>query len=203
MRMVSFIFSVLFLSSGLILASSPRAAADEYEIDPDHSLVSFKVRHLAISSVLGQFDKFKGVFNFDPKNFGASMARASIDVSSINTNQNKRDDHLRSDDFFSAAKFPEITFVSKKIEGVSPDNFKLIGDLTMRGVTKEVELDVEMGGQTKDPWGNDRVAFSASTKLNRRDFGLSWSKILETGTVVVGDEVKIELEIEGVKKKEA
>ncbi len=177
------------------------ARADEYEIDSDHSRVSFKVRHLAISSVLGQFDKFKGSFTFDPKNMSASGAQAVIDVGSINTNQKKRDDHLRSEDFFSASKYPEISFTSTGIEGSSPENFKLRGNLTMRGVTKPVELAVEMGGATKDPWGNERVAFTASTKLNRRDFGLTWSKILETGAVVVGDEVRIDLEIEGIKKK--
>lgn len=175
------------------------AYAADYQIDPSHSSVVFKVKHLAISSVPGRFGDVSGKFSFDPANVGASTAEARISAGSINTMDTKRDDHLRAGDFLDVTKFPAITFKSTKIEKVSDTEFKAIGDLTLHGVTKTVTLDVEYGGAAKDPWGKERAAFEAKTKINRKDFGLTWNKALETGGLVVGDEVQIALEVEGVK----
>jgi polyisoprenoid-binding protein YceI len=173
--------------------------ATDYSIDSSHSSIGFKVKHLAISSVPGTFSEFKGTFSYDPANVAASKAEAEITVKSIDTSDAKRDDHLRAADFFDAPKYPTITFKSKKVEGVSASDFKAHGDLTIHGVTKPVVLDVTYGGSAVDPWGKERAAFVATTKINRKDFGLTWSKTLETGSLVVGDEVSITLEIEGIK----
>ncbi len=185
--------------SFFLVASSALAAS--YDIDPDHSSVTFKVRHLAISSVDGQFADVQGSFLYDPANPSASKASATINATSINTRQTKRDDHLKSPDFLDVSKFPQIQFVSREIKEATPSSFKAVGDLTIRGVTKPVTLDVAVGGTAKDMYGNDRAAFSATTTINRKDFGLVWNKVLETGALVVGDEVKIALEVEGIQKK--
>lgn len=184
----------------LLLCSSNLFAAD-YKIDPDHSVVAFKVKHLGISSVFGKFVEFDGNFNFDPKNIKASKTAVTIQTKSIDTRQAKRDDHLKNPDFFDATKFPLMKFVSKEVKEISPDKFQLIGDLTIRDVTKPVTLDVVYGGAVTDPWGNERAAFAASTKINRKEFGLTYNKLLETGGLVVGEDVAIELEVEGIKAK--
>jgi polyisoprenoid-binding protein YceI len=189
---------ILFATFIATVCSSVSYAAD-YQIDPSHSSVVFKVKHLAISSVPGRFGDVSGTFKFDPANIEASSAEAKISVASINTMDAKRDDHLKSAEFLDIAKFPALTFKSTKIEKVSDTEFKATGDLTLHGVTKPVTLDVEYGGAAKDPWGKERAAFEARTKINRKDFGLAWSKTLETGGLVVGDDVQISLEIEGVK----
>jgi len=181
----------------LCFAGTSQAA--EYAIDPSHSSVSFKVRHLAISSVPGKFGDFKGTFSFDPQNISASKAEVQIVASSINTGEQKRDDHLKSGDFLDAGKFSAITFKSNKVEKVSDTEFKAFGDLTIHGVTHPVTLNVTYGGSATDPWGKERAAFQATTKINRKDFGLTWSKTLETGGLVVGEEIDITLEIEGIK----
>lgn len=178
---------------------SSTAWAADYEIDSTHSSVVFKVKHLAISTVPGRFGDVTGRFSFDPTRVEASKAEAKIAVASINTMDTKRDDHLRSADFFDVSKFPSITFKTSKVEKVSDTAFKATGDLTIHGVTKPVTLDVTYGGSAKDPWGKERAAFEAKTLINRKDFGLTWSKTLETGGLVVGDDVQISLEIEGVK----
>ena len=172
----------------------------DYTIDSAHSSVEFKIKHLAISNVNGTFGRFQGTISFDPANVSASKTAATIAVDSISTENAKRHDHLKSDDFFNAVKFPELSFVSKSVAGNSPDSFQVTGDLTMHGVTKPVTLDVSYNGSAKDPHGNDRAGFSATTRLNRKDFGLAWGKLTEAGAVIVGDEVKISLEITGVKK---
>lgn len=189
-RIVMFAMSAMFATS---------AWATDYTIDPSHSSVVFKVKHLAISTVPGRFTQLSGKFSFDPANVKASKASASVSVASINTADTKRDDHLKSPEFLDVAKFQDITFTTTSIEPVSAEAFKAHGDLTIRGVTKPVVLDVTFGGAAKDPWGNQRAAFSASTKINRKDFGLTWSKAIETGALVVGDDVAITLEIEGIK----
>ena len=143
----------------------------------------------------------QGSFLYDPANPSASKASATINATSINTRQTKRDDHLKSPDFLDVSKFPQIQFVSREIKEATPSSFKAVGDLTIRGVTKPVTLDVAVGGTAKDMYGNDRAAFSATTTINRKDFGLVWNKVLETGALVVGDEVKIALEVEGIQKK--
>ncbi len=191
--------NVLVAVAALALFSSTCRAAD-YTIDADHSTVGFKVRHLAISSVAGSFGKFTGSFSYNPTDLSQSTVEASIDTKSINTSQQKRDDHLRGEDFLFTDKFSTISFKSKEIKDGTPESFKVVGDLTIRGVTKPVVLDVSLGGVAKDMYGNERAAFSAIAKINRKDFGLTWNKLLETGALVVGDEVQIALEIEGIKK---
>jgi polyisoprenoid-binding protein YceI len=140
-----------------------------------------------------------GTFSYDPTNVKNSKAAATIAVSSLNTADVKRDDHLKSPEFLDAAKFKDIAFKTTSIEPVSADAFKAKGDLSIHGVTKPVVLDVTYGGSGKDPWGNERAAFTATTKINRKDFGLTWSKVLETGQLLVGEDVQIVLEIEGIK----
>ncbi len=181
-----------------ILMSGPCWAAD-YQIDPTHSSVVFKVKHFGISSVPGRFGEVGGKFSFDPAKIEASKAEATISVMSINTMDAKRDDHLRSPDFLDVSKFSTISFKTTKVEKVSDSAFKALGELTIHGVTKPVTLDVTYGGAAKDPWGKERAAFEARAVINRKDFGLTWSKTLETGGLVVGDDVQITLEIEGVK----
>jgi polyisoprenoid-binding protein YceI len=176
------------------------ASAATWTIDPDHSNVGFKVRHLMVSNVKGSFDKYTGTIDINDKDITKSKVEVSIDTSSINTNQQKRDEHLRSADFFDVAKFPTMTFVSKKVAKAGKDKLKVTGDLTLHGVTREVVLDVEpLSKESKDLYGNLRRGTTATTKINRKDFGLVWNKVLETGGVAVGDEVSITLEIEMIK----
>ena len=177
------------------------ALASTWNIDPEHSSVGFKVKHLMVSNVNGNFNKHTGVVEIDDKDITKSTVQVTIDTSSINTNVQKRDEHLRSADFFDVAKFPTMTFVSKKVAKAGQDKLKITGDLTLHGVTKEVVLDVEGPSvESKDPWGNIRKGATAHTKINRKDFGLVWNAALETGGVVVGDDVNIILEIEMIKK---
>ncbi len=170
-----------------------------YEIDPTHSSIHFSVRHLMVSNVRGEFTKVSGTVNFDPERPEAATIEAAIDATSISTRDAQRDGHLKSPDFLDTEKYPTITFRSKKVEIVSGGG-KVTGDLTIRGVTREILLDVE--GPTpeiKDPWGKQRIGASATAKLNRKDFGLTWNAALETGGVMVGDEVKITLDVEVVR----
>lgn len=177
------------------------AFAATWVIDPEHSSVGFKVKHLMVSNVKGNFEKYSGNVEIDEKDITKSRVKVSIDTNSINTNVKKRDDHLRSADFFDVVRFPTMTFVSKKIARVGKDTLKVTGDLTLHGVTKEVALDVTGPSQEiKDPWGTIRKGATASGKINRKDFGLSWNAALESGGVVVGDEVTITLEIEMIRK---
>ena len=189
--------------STLIALSLPvMASASTWNIDPDHSNIGFKVRHLMVSNVRGSFEKNSGVVDINDKDITKSKVQVSIDTASVNTNVKKRDEHLRSADFFDVSKYPTMTFVSKKVAKAGKDKLKVTGDLTLHGVTKEVVLDVEgPSKESKDPWGNIRSGATASTKIDRKDFGLVWNKALETGGVVVGDEVTISLEIEMIKGK--
>lgn len=189
---------ILTLAIASLLTTNAFAAT--YEIDPTHTSVGFKIKHLAISNVTGNFTEFTGAFNYDPAKPEASSVDAKIAVKSINTQNQKRDDHLRSPEFFDAAKFGDMTFKSKSIKDATKDGFKLVGDLTIRGVSKEVTLDVANGGEAKDPWGNQRIAFAATAKINRKDFGLTWNKALETGGLLVGEDVTINLDVEAIKK---
>lgn len=177
------------------------AYAASYTVDPAHTQIIFKIKHLAFSTVSGNFVDFDGEFDFDPDNIAAAKANATIKAKSVNTSNEKRDDHLRSDDFFGVEKHPELTFLSKEIKDVKGNSFIVVGDLTINGVTKSIELDAEYSGAATDPWGNERVAFSAESKIDRKDFGLTWNKAIEAGGFVVGDEVKIVLEVQGIKKK--
>lgn len=175
--------------------------ASTWTIDPDHSNIGFKVRHLMVSNVKGNFNKFTGTVEVNDKELSKSKVEVSIDTSSINTNVQKRDEHLRSADFFDVAKYPTMTFVSKKVVVAGADHLQVTGDLTLHGVTREVVLDVEgPTPESKDPWGNIRKGATATTRINRKDFGLLWNAALETGGVAVGDEVTITLEVELIKK---
>lgn len=200
-KRTSSLFTKVALASAMFTTSYAHAAT--YEIDPAHSHVSFKVRHLGISNVSGEFLKFQGTFNFDEKEMESSSVEATIDVPSIDTNIVKRDTHLKSCDFFCSEKFPTIAFKSKKIEPGSGKEFKIVGDLTLHGVTKEVVLNAEHEGSVSDPKLGERAAFTATTTLNRKEFGLKWNNLTETGGIVVGDDVKVTLDIEGIKKKNA
>ncbi len=170
-----------------------------YEIDPAHSAVHFSVRHLMVSNVRGEFTKVSGTVNFDPEKPETSTVEATIDANSISTRDSQRDGHLKSPDFLDTEKFPTITFRSKKVE-IQPGGGKITGDLTIHGVTREITLDVEgPSPEMKDPWGKQRIGASATAKLNRKDFGLTWNAALETGGVMVGEEVKITLDVEVVR----
>lgn len=185
-------------------ATLPTVAAAEmhtYGVDGAHSKAMFRVKHLGISSVTGQFNEWDATIQFDPENFEATSATASAAVASIDTDDEKRDNHLKSDDFFNAEKFPEITFASTGVSEVSDDSFKLHGDLTIRDVTKPVVFDVNIGGMATDPWGNNRVAFEAQTEINRQDFNVTWNKTLDAGGLLVGNNVRIILEIEAIQQK--
>ena len=176
------------------------AAASEWDIDSSHSTAQFSVRHLMISNVRGEFSGVKGAINLDDKDIAKSTVEATVDATTINTRDEKRDGHLKSPDFFDVAKFPTLSFKSSKVEKAGKDKYKVHGDLTIHGVTKAVVLMVEGSAEQKDPWGNTKRGFEATTKVNRKDFGLTWNKALETGGVVVGDAVAITLDLEVAKK---
>src|SRR6266478_546725 len=188
--------SVLFASS---LPLPAAAFATTFKVDPDHTTISFRVRHL-FTQVTGRFDKFEGQIVFDPAHLDQTKAQGSIDVTSVNTNVDERDKDLRSPRFFDAAKYPKITFTSTRVSDIDAGkkNGKLQGSLTIHGVEKPVVLDVSFLGEGKDPWGNVRGGFSARTTINRKDFGLYWNETLETGGVLVGDDIQIEIEAEGL-----
>lgn len=170
--------------------------AGTYNVDTSHSNVGFKVKHLMISNVSGKFDKFNGSFEYDEKTKQLKSLKGIIDVTSVNTENAKRDGHLKSADFFNAAKFPEITFSLEKIE----DDYAF-GKLTIQGITKDVKLDFENNGSIVDPWGNTRVGLALNGKLNRSDYGLVYNQALEAGGVVIGEKVKLSIELEGILAK--
>jgi len=173
-----------------------------WDIDTSHSSVGFTVRHLVISKVHGRFTRWSGTLVLDPAHPAGSSIEARIETASIDTTEPKRDAHLRSPDFFDAEKNPELTFRSTGVRPAGDQRYELAGDLTMHGVTRPVVLQVEALGQAKDPWGAERVGFSARTAIDRRDFGLTWNQALETGGVMVGEKVEIAIEIEAVKRAE-
>ena len=185
------------LTAGLTAIQPVEAA--EYDVDPVHSSIGFSVRHMVVANVRGQFKTFSGVINYDADDASAFRASAEVDVASIDTNNEKRDDHLRSDDFFDAATYPSITFETTSIKGDFPD-ITLVGNLTIRGVTKEVSLPIQLVGPITDPWGKERIGFSGSTRINRQDFGVSWSNTVDGGGLVVGDEVRLIVDIEAIKR---
>lgn len=170
-----------------------------WNIDGAHSGINFSIRHMVVSKVRGRFGKFAGNLDLDDADLTKSTLSVTIDASSIDTGVGQRDDHLRGPEFFGAEQFPELRFHSQRIERLGKDAYRVIGDLTIRDVTREVALDVEYGGKGKDPWGNERVAFSAKAAIDRTDFGLKWNQVLEAGGVLVGDTVQIELDVQAVK----
>ena len=173
-----------------------------WQIDSVHSRVAFSVRHMMISKVRGRFENFSGVIDFDENNPTDSTVNVEIEAASINTRAEDRDNHLRSADFLDVENHPTLTFVSKRVEVTGDNSGKLIGDLTVRGVTNEVVLDVEYAGQAKSPWGTTSAGFSATTTINRKDWGLEWNQTLETGGVQVGDKINIDIELELIKQPE-
>ncbi len=190
------------LAGLLVLGASASALASDWDIDPSHSRVGFGVRHMMVSTVHGKFAKYTGTIAIDDADVSKSKAHIEIDAASIDTGNEQRDNHLKSPDFFDAAKFPKIVFDSTKVEKRGADGLNLAGNLTIKNVTKPVVLTVSgFTPEVKDPWGGVRRGATAQAKISRKDFGLTWNKSLETGGVVVGDEVTIELEVELTKKK--
>jgi polyisoprenoid-binding protein YceI len=182
-------------------AQADRTGTQVWTIDPTHALVQFSAKHMMITSVKGTFQDVTGTITADETNPSASVAEVTIGAASIDTRVAGRDDHLRSPDFLDVETHPAISFRSRRVEGAHPrpgDEFSLVGDLTIRDVTREVSLDVVYEGRGKDPWGGERVSFSATTRIDRRDFGLTWNQTLETGGVLVSNEIRISLEVQAV-----
>ena len=187
--------------AGLTLATGALAQTSHWEIDPAHSVAAFSVRHMMVSNVRGEFAKLSGSIEGQASDVTTARISVTIDAASINTREPKRDADLRSPNFFDVAKYPTLTFVSKKVEKTGPGKLKVTGDLTIHGVTREVVLDVD--GPTpemKDPWGGIRVGAHATATIDRKDFGLLWNKTLDGGGVLVGDVVAISIDVELVKK---
>jgi polyisoprenoid-binding protein YceI len=174
-----------------------------WNIDTAHSNVHFAVRHMVIAKVRGGFTRWNGTIELDEANPSASKVSARIEAASIDTREAQRDQHLRSADFFDAEKHPLITFDSTKVEKLDGDRYRITGALAIRGVTREVELDTEHLGTGKDPWGSERIAFQAKTTINRKDFGLTWNQALETGGLLVGENVEIGLDVQAVVEEAA
>jgi polyisoprenoid-binding protein YceI len=172
-------------------------------IDSVHSEINFSTRHMMISTVRGRFEKFTGTVNFDEATPARSTVDVQIEAASVNTKEAQRDGHLKGPDFFDAVKYPYLTFKSKRVDVVDSQHARLVGDLTIRDVTKQVVFDVEYAGQAKSPWGTTSAGFSAQTKINREDWGLTWNQALETGGVLVGKDINISIEVEIVKQPEA
>lgn len=173
-----------------------------WQIDSAHSHIYFTARHMMISKVRGQFESFTGSVNYDEQNPTRTTVDVEVDINSLNTKEEQRDNHLRSADFFDAGNHPTLRFQSTKVEQMDEDTGKLYGNLTIRGVSKPVVLDVEYAGQAKSPWGTVSAGFSGSMTINRKDWGLNWNQALETGGMLVGDKIQIEIELELIKEPE-
>ena len=212
--MKQFILTTAFAASALLVSTgftSPaigtkpgkpgsKTALTRWQIDQSHSNVKFAVTHMVVSEVEGAFKKFDGTIEYAESNLSDAKVSFTVDVNSVDTDNEKRDGHLKSDDFFNAEQFPKMTFKSTKIEKSGDDEYKLTGDLTIRDVTKSVELKVEYNGSTKDPWGQERMGFEVSGKINRKEYGLKWSAVTEAGGLVVADDVKLAMNVEMVKQ---
>jgi polyisoprenoid-binding protein YceI len=173
-----------------------------WTIDSAHSEVNFSVRHMMISNVRGRFEKFTGTVDFDEANPANTKVDVQIETASISTREPQRDGHLRSPDFLDAEKYPYLTFKSKRVVVIDTQHAKLVGDLTIRDITRQVTLDVEYSGMSMSPWGTTNAGFTASTKISRKDWNLNWNVALETGGWLVGDEIKIDLELEIIQQAE-
>lgn len=171
-----------------------------YKIDVDHSDIMFKVKHLMISTVSGIFKKFDATAEINDNDLTDAKVSFEADLTSVDTKNEQRDTHLKSDDFFNAEKYPKMTFRSNSVQKVADDEFKLMGDLTIRDVTKPIELKVEFNGEITDPWGKERLGFEITGKINRREYGLKWSAVTEAGGIVVADDVKLQLNVEMIKQ---
>jgi polyisoprenoid-binding protein YceI len=177
-----------------------KTGTQTWAIDPAHSHVGFAIRHLMIATVRGQFTDVQGTVAVSDSDPTSAKVGISIATKSVTTGDEKRDGHLRSPDFFDVGRFPTISFRSKRVDAKSGNTFRVVGDLTIRDVTREVVLDVELLGRAKDPWGKEHAAFEATTKINRADYGLTWNAALEAGGVLVGDDVKISIEAQVLKQ---
>jgi polyisoprenoid-binding protein YceI len=184
----------------LLGATVVQAETARYDVDLDHSIVEFKVAHMVVSKTTGHFKDYTGFIEMDPEAGTVKALEATIKTASVTTNHEKRDAHLRNPDFFDVEKYPTITYKMKTYKKAG-DGYLAVGDLTLHGVTKEITLEGTFNGVTKDPWGNTRAGFTAEGKLNRKDFGMVWNKALDSGGLVVGDDVFIKLDIECIKAK--
>lgn len=184
-------------------ATPSTATRTVWQLDPSHLEIGFAVRHLMISTVKGRFGATAATVTTEGEDFASAEVEVTIPVASVDTREPKRDAHLRSADFFDAERYPVMTFKSRRVRPLDKHHYQLIGDLTIRGVTREVTLDVHTEGFVRDPWGNDRAGFSAHGTINRQDFGLTYNMALETGGVLVGDEVKLTFEVELTKQQKA
>jgi polyisoprenoid-binding protein YceI len=178
-------------------------ALEKWQLDTVHSSIRFSIRHLVISKVHGRFGKWSGTVELDDEAPSSAFVQARIEAASIDTNEPDRDKHLRSADFFDAERFPEITFTGQRVERLGSDRYRLTGVLTMHGVTHEVVLEAEETGRVKDPWGNDRIGFTAKGSLDRKDYGLTFNQALDAGGMLLGDKVEITIEVEALKAVQA
>lgn len=183
-----------------VLTPTQTTTRTTWALDPTHTHIEFSAKHMMVTTVKGHFRAFEGVIYADEANPGASSVEVTIDAASLTTNMDQRDTHLRSADFLDVEKYPKLTFKSKRVEYFGPSTFKVIGDLTIRDVTREVTLDAEFSGKQKSPWGTENAGFSATTKIDRRDWGLTWNTALESGGWLVGNEIKISIEVEAIKQ---
>jgi polyisoprenoid-binding protein YceI len=181
--------------------TTKKSVKTKWVLDPAHSELAFRVRHMMITNVKGVFGKFHSTVFADGTDFTGSSIEVTIDARSISTNDETRDGHLKSADFFDVEKHDAITFKGKSFVSLKADAYKLTGVLTMKGISREVTLDVTFGGMSKDPWGNEKIGFSVEGKINRKDFGLNWNAALETGGVLVGEDVRISAEVQFVKEQ--
>ena len=194
-------FKRMVLAVVFVFLAVSFSQAEKWDIDGAHSSIGFSVSHLVISKTTGKFKEFNGAINFDGKDLKTGSVEMTVVVNSINTEDENRDKHLRSADFFDIEKFPNMMFKSTKIHDVNGNKFKLTGDLTIKDVTKEVTFDAEFNGVVNDPWGNTKAGFTAETTINRQDFNITWSNTLDGGGLVVGNDVKINIELELAKAK--
>ena len=204
-RHLTRISRIAILASTTLGLSLPAAAAGStWQIDPQHSSAQFAVRHLGLSTVRGAFSKLSGTMLLDDQDITKSTIEVNIDANTVDTREPDRDKDLRSERFFDVAHFPTMAFKSKKVEQVAPGKLRVTGDLTIHGTTKEIVLDVDgLTAPAKDPWGNQRIAASATTKINRQDYGVKWNAKLDNGGVVVGDDVNITIDVEMIQKAAA
>jgi polyisoprenoid-binding protein YceI len=175
-------------------------ATTKWAIDPTHSEIGFKVKHMMFTNVSGKFGTYDATISAEEDDFTKSSIEFSANIDSINTNNSDRDNHLKSADFFDAENHPKLTFVSSSFRNIADENYELAGDLTIHGVTKSVKLATEFSGLMKDPWGNTKVGLNIEGKINRKDWGLNWNSALETGGVLVGEEVKLNIELQLLKQ---
>lgn len=190
----------VFAGLSVMVAAGGTASANEWVVDDSHSSVTFTITHLMITDVKGEFGTVAGTVKYDPKNPTAAQFNITADVTAIDTNNEKRDQHLRSPDFFDTKKFPKATFVSTRVRKADGNKIRVLGNLTIRGVTKPVEVVTEIKGPVTDPWGTVKVAASTTVEINRKDYGINWNKNLDAGGVVVGDVAKLTIDLELNKK---